>query len=479
MKKCSKCGTSYDARINFCFRDGSHLGVKTDVVGTPRMVTTGLAGTSDPVDMMQTLDNINLDDLLQIGQSTPSFSGFDFSLPMEAPASKDGDTLNMSRSELLAGLSEQAPSSVDETDLDLDTLDFELDMLSDDIDAHLEDTLDGVQVGQLLNESSLDFSSNASEIQPGDTLDLIADELGLPEATESDIRTVDASKNALDDFDQWEASGPVMQEAAREALKQRQMLHEEHLSPEDVSMAQTDVVSAQKSNRSVLIFGVAAIIVGFIGVLMLSNNEPTINGPIKTDSSMSNGDNDTVKKLDIPEPTYKKSEPAEEPPNVQPVVEEETPKTAEPVKEVEEGPTTPSRNAGSESELTQTPVVKPIEPTPQPEPKKVAPPPKPKTYPKPMPKKDKVKPVEKTVQTNDNETQAIGWGDVSTCELMIRSNISSALVYINGSKRGKVGTKIPLDCTNYAIEVRASGYITTKRQVALVEDATFTMNLER
>jgi hypothetical protein len=196
---------------------------------------------------------------------------------------------------------------------------------------------------------------------------------------------------------------------------------------------------------------------------------------------MTSGDNGSVKKLDIPEPTYKKIDPIEEPPTVQPVkkVEEETSKTTEPTKEVEEGSSTPSRNASDEGGSTSTPVAKPVEPTPKPEPKKVAPPPKPKTYPKPMPKKEKVQPVEKTVQTKEEETQSIGWGDVSTCELMIRSNISSALVYINGSKRGKVGTKIPLDCTNYAIEVRADGYITTKRQVTLVEDATFTMNLER
>ena len=160
MKKCPKCGTSYDARINFCFRDGTHLGTKTSVVGTPKMVATSLSGTSDPTDRMQTLDNINLDDLLQIGQPTPAFSGFDFSLPMEAPASKDGDTLIMSRHDM-SELTEDSNQQGLDIDLDnLDTLDFELDQLSDDIDAHLEDTLDGVQVGHLLNESSLDFSTN-------------------------------------------------------------------------------------------------------------------------------------------------------------------------------------------------------------------------------------------------------------------------------------------------------------------------------
>ena len=39
---------------------------------------------------------------------------------------------------------------------------------------------------------------------------------------------------------------------------------------------------------------------------------------------------------------------------------------------------------------------------------------------------------------------------------------------VNGEGRNEN----PADCTNYAIEVKADGYITSTRQVTLVEDAT-------
>ena len=103
------------------------------------------------------------------------------------------------------------------------------------------------------------------------------------------------------------ASGPVMQQAAREALRQRQALHEDTPVPDSEPTSQVDVDLPEKSNRSVLMFGVAAIVVGFIGVLVLTNDEPTSNAPIKTQSSMGS-DNGVVKKLDIPEPTYKKND---------------------------------------------------------------------------------------------------------------------------------------------------------------------------
>ena len=92
-----------------------------------------------------------------------------------------------------------------------------------DIGAHLDDTLDGIQVGQILDDSSLDIG-NSNELLPGDTLDVLVDELDVPKMTESDLnRFQEGSVPDLDGLDAWEASGPIIQKTARDALAQHRM----------------------------------------------------------------------------------------------------------------------------------------------------------------------------------------------------------------------------------------------------------------
>ena len=282
MKKCAICNSEYDSRIEYCFRDGSLLS-QGSVQSTRKMVTSQLSSMEDPIDMMQTLDNISIDDILQIG-GQGGFQGFGDFKPIEAPASKDGDTLSMSRSSLKemleaeqSGKDSGSSGTVDvvgstnsgtnsetglsnEMNQDVENV---LDSFGSEIGAHLDDTLDGVQVGQLMEDSGLNMD-DTNEILPGDTLDLMVDDLDVPEMSEGDLGRFNQQDSDVD-LDKWEASGPIMQDAARQALEEHRKRsgHKEEsaLASGEVS----PVVNMPKSttNSKIPIFvGVAVLLVG-------------------------------------------------------------------------------------------------------------------------------------------------------------------------------------------------------------------------
>jgi hypothetical protein len=430
-------------------------------MGTPRPVPHSLAGLSDPTDSMQTLDNINIDDLLQIGGHTSGFQGFSGFPPIKSaePLKKSNTVPTPERS-----FSE------------MDTLDIDLDGFGDDIDAHLEETLDGVQVGEIL-PSSLNFNEQEVEIQPGETLGKIADELGLPETNETDLNNL--SLHSLDeDLDAWEQSAPAIQEAARQVQQHRDSidLPEEHSIPDE------------KRNNLVLV-AVTILAIGGIGWLVTSGSSPdgiedlskentliqapSIQAPKTLDEKplIQEGTPEPVEeevveleKEDVPEQETPSIEPVEVAPEKKPapVVAKPVPRASKPVKSSK--PKAPKVN--SPKKVT----------------KKVTPK-KPRTTTLPIPQKPTQKKTNEPKPAAANEwgsdAQTGGWGASSSCAVTIKSNISTAGVFVDGKKVGKVGQSINLDCGSHVIIVKADGYDDSSRKVNLSEDASFTMDLDR
>jgi hypothetical protein len=100
------------------------------------------------------------------------------------------------------------------------------------------------------------------------------------------------------------------------------------------------------------------------------------------------------------------------------------------------------------------------------------PPPKPKTEPKPIPKKDP------NVDNGWGEVQSGGWG-ADNCGVTVRSNVSTALVYVDGVQKGKVGQSIALDCGQHNLELKAEGYQSSRRAIDLTSEASYTIDLAK
>lgn len=499
MKKCLLCNAEYDERVEYCFRDGNPLGLPNTSSSKQKLVTNHLDSMGKhSMDSMETLDNISIDDLLQIG-GPGGFQGFGEFTPLEAPASEDGNTQIMSRADLQNSMEQAAPS-------DSDDLESILDTFGSDIGAHLDDTLDGVQVGQVLDGSPLDFSST-NEILPGDTLDVLVDDLDVPKLTESDLNRY-SDRDTLDDLDQWEASGPIMQEAARDALAQhrsRSEVQNEH-EPNDFGAVHSDD-SKKGPGKLPLIGGVLAVAaLIFWMVSSGDSSEPQktrdeMNAaiatpeipmvpvvPVKDSNEKEEGSEPGGLEADTEAPTAEgKGNAVNEPTGTsangrQPDQSQSGMKPAA----IQQQPTSnakqpkPNVQAVVASPVTDQPksnanqtkpksVSKKPEPS-KPKPKKTLK--KPKTEPKPMPKKDP------EVDNGWGAVQAGGWG-VESCGVTVSSNVSSAKVFVDGVQKGGVGKSISIDCGQHKLEVRADGYKSVTRSIDLMTDAAFTMDLER
>jgi hypothetical protein len=521
MKKCAICNTEYDLRIEYCFRDGSPL--EDALKGpAPKLVPNQLSNISDPVDMMQTLDNISIDDLLQIGGSG-GFQGFGEFSPIEAPASKDGDTLSMSRSSIQDMLTEggnppsipeQIISSVNQTgEAELEDVEDILGSFGRDVGAHLDETLDGIQIGQLMEDATLDMMGT-NEILPGDTLDILVNDFDVPEMQEADLEKVE--QGFSDDLDQWEASGPIMQEAARQALEQ----HSKHSggAVNSASTSNNDINSSRQpeskgSNKLPLVVGALVLLIGG-GVLLFgggstesvepSSEDTTLTGnprlvapPVKTlkgNTTSVTGSKEANDKNDLEGNDSNKvldngSIPSQGSPGVINTVD-----TLKGVGNIDTTSTEPKENSTDTNDVNsitpdvQTPTKVPsstksqstaTKPTVQSPPKKTSAPKKkkpapkkPKSKPKPMPKKDPA------VDNGWAPVQSGGWG-VSTCGVQVSSNVSSAEVFLDGVRKGAVGKNLTVDCGKHKLEIRADGYKSNSRSIDLTGDASFTIDLSK
>ncbi len=500
MKKCAICNSEYDSRIEYCFRDGSLLD-QGSTTSAPKMVTSQLSSMEDPMDMMQTLDNISIDDILQIG-GQGGFQGFGQFTPIKAPASKDGDTLSMSRSSLREMLEseERTPNSNPVESVDSEqglggsaNQDVEdvLDSFGSEIGAHLDDTLDGVQVGQLMDDSGLNFD-DTNEILPGDTLDVMVDDLDVPEMSEGDLGRFNQQNASIDD--KWEASGPIMQDAARQALEEHRKRSSHKENPAVASGVASAVVEEPKpvnssGSKTPILIGAAVLFIGCAGWLFSgsSTDEKGVQSPPKVKREIAIPTVKQRTKNGTPVNTDAPDNPnAKEPEQAKPSSVDEMGTTVGTSQGVNVAPQDTNsdkgqgyknqgyKNQGYKEQDAKTTSQKPKPPQkPTPAPKKksvVKPPPKPKTTPKPMPKKD-------PVEDNGWQVQSGGWG-VSTCGVTVRSNVASAEVFIDGVRTGKVGSGLTVDCGKHTLEVRSEGYTTKERQIDLMTDATYSIDLD-
>jgi len=491
MKKCLLCNAEYDNRVEYCFRDGQPLGLPSTNASKQKLVTNHLDSMGKhSMDSMETLDNISIDDLLQIG-GVGGFQGFGEFSPIEAPASEDGNTQIMSRADLQTAIEQEMDPSSDDLENILDTF-------GTDIGAHLEDTLDGVQVGQVLGNSSLDLGST-NEILPGDTLDVLVDDLDVPKLTESELNRY-GEQDMFDELDQWEASGPIMQEAARDALAQHRSRSE--MQTEEF-FTETDSGVTTGNNKRLFLIGGGVLVFGAVALWGLSSGDSS--EPQKTRNEL----NSAIETPAIPMapvvPVKNSIETDGEPETEERDREQEDSRTMDDDiitnpkdASIEERKPTPESATGNQkqqpiSNQTQQPKpnVQAAVPSPaventnlsseqkspkpaQSKPKTTKLPNKPKTEPKSMPKKESTPEVD----NGWGAVQSGGWG-VENCGVTVRSNVSSAKVFVDGVQKGGIGKNITVDCGQHKLEVRADGYKSVVRSIDLMTDATYTMDLER
>ena len=502
MKRCPICNNQYDSRIEYCFRDGARLDASTASSPTQKLMTSHLDSMGKhSMDSMETLDNISIEDLLQIGGA--GFQGFGEFAPVES-LSPQGNKLELTADELQLDNSEpDAQSGLDnEEPEDLENI---LDSFGSDVGAHLDDTLDGIQVGQILNDSTLDMS-NSNEILPGDTRGVLVDGLDVPTMTESELNRFH-EHSTLNELDEWEASGPIMQEAARDALAQHRNRTDDPAAPDTSYQPATEsqTSTGSGSGKGPLVAVTALLVLG-VGVWALSGESDSSSPapevsvdvadqevpmvpmvPVKTPnnpngqkdtianekvlSQKSDGDKDSEVLSTANGTGQNEKETSEAKPATQ--VNVSAPKAPS----VEPKSSTPSStaavtNSTKAKSSTPKPAKKSVPAKPKVKVKKKTPPPKPKTEPKPIPQKN---------PQEDNGWGAVqsgGWG-AETCGVTVNSNVASAKVYIDGVQKGSVGKSLSIDCGQHKMEVRSEGYQSVTRSIDLMSAASFTIELSR
>ena len=461
MKKCRVCNTEFDSRIEYCFLDGERLG-NVEKPTLSKIQSVHVSNVPDPSDVMQTLDNISIHDLLQIGGHN-TFQGFGEFTPMQAPKSKDGDTLTMSRTEVQKMVEAESAKATNAPEQN-PKMDFEdiMDDFGTDLGAHLDDTLDGVQVGRVLPSSSLSMGTN--EILPGDTLDVKVDDLDVPEMQEADLGIVHTKRTANDfaDLDSWDNSGAVMREAVRQAHSQRKSA----VDSGDGAVASVPPTT-NSSNKMPMFAGLALLLLALGGwAFTRDGGEATVSEPVQLPKKTI-----LAPKLPIQEKVEIDPEAGEaedvEAEDIEPnEVEVEPEAIVEPQdKEVEEvpAPKNQPKNTGSTSPTQPKPVQNPLQ---NPEVKAPLPQKPHSLSPKIMPQKER--PVEKPVEPQPVQTANL-WDDAGEkCELTVKSNVPAAILFVDGIKKGRIGVVYEdIDCGAHKIEVRAEGFSAQTKTVNL------------
>lgn len=503
MKRCPICNAQYDPRIVYCFREGARLDASVASSSNQKLITSHLDSMGKhSMDSMETLDNISIDDLLQIGGG--GFQGFGEFAPVESLSPQD-NKLELTADELQLDSSEPDAQNGLDTE-EPDDIENILDSFGSDVGAHLDDTLDGIQVGQILNDSTLDMP-NSNEILPGDTRDVLVDGLDVPTMTESDLNRFH-EHSTLDELDAWEASGPIMQEAARDALAQHRNRTDDAAAPDASYQTETESQTSNGGGKGPLV-AVSALLVLGVGVWALSGSGESDSSspapevsvdvadqevpmvpmvPVKTANSpkgqgdaiasekvlskKSDGDKDSEVLGTANGTGQNKKETSEAKPVAKVNVSAPKAPTVEPKTPTSSSNAAVSKSTKAKSSTPPKPAKKSVPAKPKVKVKKKTPPPKPKTEPKPIPQKD---------PQEDNGWGAVqsgGWG-AETCGVTVNSNVASAKVYIDGVQKGSVGKSLSIDCGQHKMEVRSEGYQSVTRSIDLMSAASFTIELSR
>ena len=516
MRKCKECGTEYDDRIPYCFRDGVSLGQNNEASKqSSRIMSTNFGDLVDPLDTMDTLDHISIDDFLDLGVSLDGFenTGLDNTMMMQRPSSASSTSRNNSTF---------PPAEDTYPHLDIDDFEEDADFGSKDV------------VAEQLDAGQWDLE-NTGEILPGDTLDLMVDLV-----VEDEVRKIAASTSeSSNDLDNWDTSGSGFTAKREDLTKQIRESDFDQESFFENSSSTTQAVPKQpKSKNTLMMVGIVAMVIVGILVSTMGDDEspsksvekipqPPVEQVNLVEEVVQEGDKDSDKEMDIADQEdallHDNAQNSEEVLNVEPSDQNEI---AEPEVNLDEnqtkdGAVNPENNSSDDEQKNepsnqtnqkiedlrpQNPPKNTSESPTKPEGTQTVisnktnitkndsakvdlpknPSPKQDLAKQDLAKNEKKKPDSKTtveppkVEIKPQDASStFGWG--GDCSIKVNSNVSAAEVFLDGKKLGLVGKTLPVDCGQHQLEVRADGYQVGKRADGTVDvqssNTNYTINL--
>lgn len=471
IKQCPKCGTEFDYRIQFCFRDGHSLKNSDKSEHNSKQIIDHDKSTQlEDIDFTEITQDITLVDLLDIQGISMGIDilGIDLN---EASRDLDSDFMSMDKewnnssdqSQELGvnfGMAEEFDSDdlSDEVSEELDfdefenTLDLDVAQLMSGLETERNDQVasplsdaDGLKIPMSIKQAKMDA------LLPGDTLDL-----------ELDLETVE----------------DILELKAAEKRKKLNV----------------NVATEGKAPTSRLFL--VAIFLGIVGsVFAISFMNDKNKGDIKQTQNIENyvvkETEEILKTVVSPEKNQNEVQVEDQP--TENVVEKPIEKPVE--KLVEKSVEKPVKNpvkkpvkqvSSKQSRKVETKVVKVKDPAPMklptepvPDKEKIIPSPKiSKPVVTPKIKKQPEAKIEKTVV--DESVSLWGADPTTDCYIIFDSNASGASVFLDGRRFGKVGDKIKVECNKkYNAKLQADGYIDNTRSVQSDGTKNFFLELSK
>jgi len=80
---------------------------------------------------------------------------------------------------------------------------------------------------------------------------------------------------------------------------------------------------------------------------------------------------------------------------------------------------------------------------------------------------------------NDNAVTLWGSEEITDCSLTVTSNVSNASIFVDGVKTGAINNKISIDCGKHSLRVEAKGYVSKERSIQLNSSERFVVDLDK
>ena len=465
VKQCTKCGSEFDARVQFCFRDGTLL---KDLDGAS-IKSEKIAGYDTSANQVDELDigeisqDISIEDLLDIqGISLGlDIDGIDLNaggqgfgaaldLPSDLLGEKESKKTQSNFSvdeELGVDFDFENESDSEELgeeitgELDFDEFENTLDLDAELLAQEIEKESVGMVASPLVGMEGLQVPMGSGRIQvdeellPGDTLDL-----------ELDLETLEG-----------------LDKLKEEEERKKQIAA---LTPKEEVVDEVEE-EPESSNSKLFIFAIVIGIIGAVAAMSFFGKDKTENLEKKENIELSKEKKPTeikpkneapIKEPEVSiEEVEKKIEPAEEP------VKEKTndEKATKPI-----DATNTNSPGGMKLPTEKVPDKQKIIPKPNISiPQKKTP--KKTVVPKKVTPKKKETPKDDVVKADDGSFGLWGATPVTDCYVIFNSNVSDARVFLNGIGYGKkIGRKIKVECEKkYKVKIQAEGYLSEERDV--------------
>lgn len=261
MKQCSKCNQQYDDRIQYCFRDGMTLEQSTSTVKALHLdkITENVPVPSTAFDT-DTLD-ISISDILDI-QALSMDIGFDtMSNTQEQQVSGFVPSGSISNDIEDIVLQSNTASSVSLDTSDIDTVDFHM----DDFENSVPSVATGQSVGQALVTQTLDMDEG---FLPGDTFDLPVNDVYTEEVKRKAMQSGTGARPVTPE--QWQQSGPIMEEALKQAKEQRAQIKMDPSAPVSPASTKSTVSSTNAQTVAPSSSGFPKMLIASIAVILVA-----------------------------------------------------------------------------------------------------------------------------------------------------------------------------------------------------------------